>query len=278
MLSTHPSASPASLPRRLLQRAYEYVAMWLGLGVLGLVSLVWTVFAVPLHYLLPKAWSVPLGRATIMLAFRLYLGLLSRIGAIHFDLAELDALRAEGPMIIAPNHPSLLDALMVLSRSPGMACIMKADIVDNAFFGAGARMAGYIRNDAQLSMIKQSVNELKKGSHLLIFPEGTRTTRWPVNTCKGTAALIASRARVPIQTVIIETASPYLSKGWPLFRRPQFPISYRVRLGRRFEPPTKAGQFTADLERYFIDELRDAPHFLPRRTLPADDSTPARNA
>ena len=272
-LFVHPPTSRVRLPRRLLQRVYEYVAMWLGLGVLGTLSLLWTLFAVPLHHLLPKAWSVPLGRATIMRAFRLYLGLLSRIGAIQFDLAELDALRAEGPMIIAPNHPSLLDALMVLSRSPGMACIMKADIVDNAFFGAGARMAGYIRNDAQLSMIKQSVRELKKGSHLLIFPEGTRTTRWPVNTCKGTAALIASRAQVPIQTVIIETSSPYLSKGWPLFRRPQFPISYRVRLGRRFEPPNKAGQFTADLERYFIDELRDAPHFLPRRTLPADDGT-----
>jgi len=140
---------------------------------------------------------------------------------------------------------------------------MKAALVDNVFLGAGARLAGYIRNDAQLSMIKQAVVELRNGSQLLLFPEGTRTTRWPINTCKGTTALIASRAKVPIQTVFIETDSAFLSKDWPLFRRPTMPITYRIRLGRRFDPPEKAGIFSEELERYFIAELRNAPRFLP---------------
>lgn len=255
-------ASLPSLPRRWLHRLYEYLALWFGLGLLGAISLTWTLLAVPLYYVLPKRWAVPLGRWASTTGFRIYLGALSLIGACRFDLSALDSLRDEGPMIVAPNHPCLLDALMVISRLPNMACIMKVDIVDNVFLGAGARLAGYIRNDAQLSMIRQSVAELKSGSQLLIFPEGTRTTRWPVNACKGTAALIASRARVPIQTVFIETDSAYLGKGWPLFRRPPMPITYRIRLGRRFAPPEKAGTFTEDLERYFIDELRDAPHFL----------------
>ena len=261
--STHTFSPRTRWPRRVLHRLYEYSVLWAGLVVLGAASLIWTVFAVPLYYVLPKRRANALGRGVISISFRVYLGFLTLIRAIHFDLAELDALRAEGPMVIAPNHPCLLDALMVLSRLPGIACIMKADIVDNAFFGAGARIAGYIRNDAQLSMIKQSVAELRNGSQLLVFPEGTRTTRWPVNVCKGTTALIASRAQVPIQTVFIETDSAYLSKGWPLFRRPRFPITYRVRLGRRFDPPGKAGAFTEELERYFIDALCEAPRFLP---------------
>jgi 1-acyl-sn-glycerol-3-phosphate acyltransferase len=255
--------SPSSLPRRWLHRLYEYFALWFGLVLLGLISLTWTLLAVPLYYVLPKRWAVPLGRWASTIGFRIYLGALALIGACRFDLSALDSLRDEGPLIVAPNHPCLLDALMVISRLPNMACIMKVDIVDNVFLGAGARLAGYIRNDAQLSMIKQAVAELKRGSQLLIFPEGTRTTRWPVNVCKGTTALIARRARVPIQTVFIETDSGYLGKGWPLFRRPPMPITYRVRLGRRFAPPEKAGTFTEDLERYFIDELRDAAHFLP---------------
>jgi 1-acyl-sn-glycerol-3-phosphate acyltransferase len=252
-----------SLPRRWLHRLYEYFALWFGLGLLGVISLTWSTLSVPLYYVLPKRWTVPLGRWAITTGFRIYLGALSLIGACRFDLSALDSLRAEGPLIIAPNHPCLLDAVMIISRLPNLACIMKVDIVDNAFLGAGARLAGYIRNDAQLSMIKQAVAELKSGSQLLIFPEGTRTTRWPVNACKGTTALIASRARVPIQTVFIETDSAYLGKGWPLFRRPPMPITYRIRLGRRFDPPEKAGTFTEELERYFIDALRDAPHFLP---------------
>ena len=256
----------ASLPGNLLcwlHRLYEYFALWFGLVLLGAISLTWSTLSVPLHYLLPKRWAKPLGRWAITSGFRFYLGALSFIGACRFDLSELDSLRNEGPLIVAPNHPCLLDAVMVISRLPNMACIMKVDIVDNIFLGAGARLAGYIRNDAQLSMIKQSVAELNNGSQLLIFPEGTRTTRWPVNACKGTTALIAGRARVPIQTVFIETDSPYLSKGWPLFKRPSMPITYRIRLGRRFAPPEKAGAFTEELERYFIDELRDAPRFLP---------------
>ncbi|MHB1188128.1 lysophospholipid acyltransferase family protein [Thiobacillus sp.] len=268
--------SRSSLPRRWLHRLYEYGALWFGLGLLGMISLAWTLLAVPLYYILPKHWAVPLGRWASTTGFRIYLGALSLIGACRFDLSALDSLRTEGPLIVAPNHPCLLDALMVISRLPNMACIMKVDIVDNAFLGAGARLAGYIRNDAQLSMIKQSVAELKNGSQLLIFPEGTRTTRWPVNVCKGTAALIASRARVPIQTVFIETDSAYLGKGWPLFRRPPMPITYRIRLGRRFDPPEKAGAFTEELERYFIDELRDAPRFLPPDAPQAAESSAAR--
>ncbi len=104
---------------------------------------------------------------------------------------------------------------------------MKADIVDNIFLGAGARLAGYIRNDTQLNMIRQAVAELASGSHLLLFPEGTRTSRWPINPCTPAAALIARRARAPIQTLFIESGSAYLGKGWPLFvaRRCLSPIA-----------------------------------------------------
>jgi 1-acyl-sn-glycerol-3-phosphate acyltransferase len=261
-----------NLLRRGAHRLYEYAALWFGLGLLGAISLTWSLLSVPLYYLMPKRWAVPLGRWAITTGFRIYLGALELVGAVRFDIRALDALRDQGPLLIAPNHPCLLDAVMVISRMPNIACIMKASIVDNIFMGAGARFAGYIRNDAQLSMIKQSVAELKNGRPLLVFPEGTRTTRWPIGTCKGTTALISARAKAPIQTVFIETDSAYLSKGWPLFRRPAMPITYRIRLGRRFDPPARAAAFTQELETYFIDALRDAPHFLAAETPQAEQS------
>jgi hypothetical protein len=33
------------------------------------------------------------------------------------------------------------------------------------------------------------------------------------------------------------------------------PLQYRVRLGRRFDPPQDVREFTAELERYFTREL-----------------------
>jgi 1-acyl-sn-glycerol-3-phosphate acyltransferase len=273
-MRTRRDAAP-NLLQRGAHRLYEYAALWFGLGLLGAITLSWSLLSVPLYYLMPKRWAVPLGRWAITTGFRIYLGALELVGAVRFDIRALDALRDQGPLLIAPNHPCLLDAVMVISRMPNIACIMKASIVDNIFLGAGARFAGYIRNDAQLSMIKQSVAELKNGRPLLVFPEGTRTTRWPIGPCKGTTALIAARAKAPIQTVFIETDSAYLSKGWPLFRRPQMPITYRIRLGRRFDPPAKAAAFTEELETYFIDALRDAPHFMAADAPQAEQSSQA---
>jgi hypothetical protein len=61
-----------------------------------------------------------------------------------------------------------------------------------------------------------------------------------------------------VQTLVIETDSPFLSKGWPLFKRPTLPIVYRVRLGKRFEPPSDVTAFTAELDQYYRQELEHA--------------------
>jgi hypothetical protein len=62
-----------------------------------------------------------------------------------------------------------------------------------------------------------------------------------------------------VQVLIIETDSPYLSKGWTLFRVPTLPITYRVRLGRRFDPPTDVPAFMDELDREFTTQLAGAP-------------------
>lgn len=244
---------------RALRTAYEYAALYLGLGLLGLGCLAWCLTAAGLYPLLPRREGTRLGRATIMLGFRLYLTILEHIGACRFDLTALDRLRREGAMIVAPNHPCLLDAVMVLSRLPNLACIMKASLIDNIFLGAGARFARYIRNDSLLGMAVLAVEELKSGGQLLVFPEGTRTTDLPVSPFRGVFTVLASRARVPVQTVFIETDSAYLCKGWPLFRKPSLPIHYRVRLGQRFDPPADFQAFTRDLEQYYAAELANSP-------------------
>ncbi|MEN9476361.1 MAG: hypothetical protein RLZZ300_502, partial [Pseudomonadota bacterium] len=96
---------------------------------------------------------------------------------------------------------------------------------------------------------------LHDGARLVIFPEGTRTVNFPLDPCSPSTGLVANRARVPVQTVLIEFSTPYLGKAWPLFRRPQLPLSCRIRLGRRFEPPSNVQAFTAEIEAYFRAEL-----------------------
>jgi 1-acyl-sn-glycerol-3-phosphate acyltransferase len=246
---------PLPVRRRALR---ETVRMHLGYLLLGLMSLVVTLLAFPIRALLPRVMSKRIGRRLVTQMTRRYLSFLVLMGACRFDLSELDGLRDEPAMIIAPNHPCLLDAVMILSRLPGAACIMKAELVNSVFFGAGARLAGYIRNTPLRTMVQLGVDDLGRGSHLLLFPEGTRTTRFPVGPLQGTTGLIAKKAGVPVQTVFIETDSGFLGKGWSLLWTPKMPITYRVRLGKRFDPPRDTAQFVCELEHYFQSELAHA--------------------
>jgi 1-acyl-sn-glycerol-3-phosphate acyltransferase len=187
--------------------------------------------------------------------FRGFLALLRASGLVHIDLVALDQLRRERSIIIAPNHPCMLDAVFVLSRLPQAACIMKAEIWDNFFLGGGARLSGYIRNDAPINLVRQSVDELHAGHQLLVFPEGTRTRQPPINAFKGGFALMAKKSGATVQTVFIETNSAFLCKGWPLLKKPDFPLFYRARLGMRFTAESDVNAFVSKLENYYCQEL-----------------------
>jgi len=245
-------------PPRRFSPLYEVFCLYVGLGALGVLCLGWSLVAAMLYPFMPDASGRRLGRRAITTVFRIYLRILTLLGACRFDISALDELRDQGPMILAPNHPCLLDAVMVIARLPNVACIMKASLLKNVFLGGGARLARYIPNARPLQMVYASCEALADGGQLLIFPEGTRTVRYPVNEMIPSVALIARRAKVPVQTIIIETDSDYLSKGWPLFRRPPMPIRYRIRLGRRFDPPTDATAFGRELEDFFAAELARA--------------------
>jgi 1-acyl-sn-glycerol-3-phosphate acyltransferase len=148
---------------------------------------------------------------------------------------------------------------LILSRHPNLVCVMKAELMNNVFLGAGARLARYVGNDSPRQIVKESVAQLHAGAVLLLFPEGTRTTRAPINPLVGSVGLIAKQANVPVQTLLIETDSPFLSKGWPLFKRPDLPITYRVRLGERFDPPADVAVFTGQLDQFYRQALEGAP-------------------
>ena len=268
------STSPASSTPAVLLAGYDYLVIYLGVVWLGLLCLAWTPIALLLYPLLSKRRGRSIGRYVIMAVFRFYLAGLSASRRFSFDLKALDALRNEPALILAPNHPCLLDAVMVMSRLPNVACVLKAELMNNIFLGAGSRLARYIRNEPVRHMVQLAIGDFDCDSHLLLFPEGTRTTTSPVNPLKGSIALIARRAQVPVQTILIETDSKYLSKGWSLFRKPTMPIHYRVRLGRRFDPPQQTQDFMAELEHYFAHELVQGSAIYPTNTLPTQAERP----
>src|SRR5882757_9315636 len=245
--------------QRLLKTLLEHIATYGMLAFLGVTCLSWSVVALVSYPLLPQRWGTAFGRVGILSGFRLFASVLELSGAYRLDLSALDALRDGPPVLLAPNHPSLIDALFILTSHPNLACVMKKELMSNVFLGSGARLARYIRSGQPRQMIKECIAELERGGLVLLFPEGTRSTRLPVNPLTSSVGVIAKHAQVPVQVLIIETDSPYLSKGWTLFRVPTLPITYRVRLGRRFDPPTDVPTFMDELDHEFTTQLAGAP-------------------
>jgi 1-acyl-sn-glycerol-3-phosphate acyltransferase len=234
--------------------ALEYLAMAMGLGALAFICL-WGLPIAPVFLILPRKWRIPLGRRTIAYSFSAYLWFLRWFCWVRLDCSALDTLSHDRPLILVANHPSLLDAVILLSRLPRATCVMKATLKSNILFGPLARFSGYISNEDPLRLIKQACTELAEGAHLLIFPEGTRTLEFPVNTFGQTAALIAHRSGVPIQTLLISFSTPYLGKRWPVYRKPRLPLRISVKLGHRFDAVTDKEMLTQKLETYYRRHL-----------------------
>ena len=238
-----------------MKALWDYTLLALGIALLALECFVWGVIALVLYPILPARTGRKVGRWAAMWAFRAYLGVMEALGAWRLDLGALDELRDAGPLIIAPNHPCLLDAVLVVSRLPNALCVMKGALVANFLLGPAARLARYVRNDSLRNLITHVSEELRAGGQLLIFPEGTRTKGGAVGPFTEAVGAISRRSGVPVQAVVIEADSRFLGKGWPLAARPDLPLAYRVRLGRRFDPPQDVRAFTIELQRYFAREL-----------------------
>jgi 1-acyl-sn-glycerol-3-phosphate acyltransferase len=194
-----------------------------------------------------------------------------RLGGFEIDFPESARLCGLRGVILAPNHPSLLDAVILLAAAPHTVCIMRAGLINSPFLGGAARLAGYVTNDSGPALIRQGVDKIAAGENLLIFPEGTRTRTEAVNPFKNGFALIAAKTGAPIQTIFIERESPYLSKGVSLFARHRLPFRYRVHLGPlvQAEPGECAKLLAERLEADFRSHLENSgPSIRLARPLP----------
>ena len=263
---------------RFLLRPLAWLALQCMLVLLGAMSLAWNAVALLLYPVLGRQRGRRIGRAAIAHGYALYWRAAQWLGLMQLQADVLDGLRDEPGLIIAANHPSMLDALLLVAHLPRSACLMKASLMRNPFLGPGARLARYIRNDTPRGLIRLAVADLVEGGQLVLFPEGTRTTRWPVNPLRPGCTLISKLAGAPIQTVFIDTDSPYLGKGWPLWKLPPLPIVFSVRLGRRFAPADDPLALLAEIEAPFAAGVRaPRPARHPAQAAhPAPQGKPAR--
>lgn len=234
-------------------RASTLLALLTGLGA---VSLAWNAVALVLYRAMPQEAGTALGRRAISRVYRAMWAACRAAGLLQLDTTAIDVLADEPGLIVVSNHPSVLDALILVARLPRAGCLMKSNLMGNPFLGPGARLARYLPNDTAIGTIRACVRDLRRGGQLVLFPEGTRTTRHPVNPFQPGVTTISKLAKAPIQVVFIDTDSPYLGKGWPIWKMPPFPVRFALRMGPRLEPTRDADAQLTELERVIAQGTR----------------------
>ena len=253
------AAEPGPTPPGALSRPRAGLRLQGLLLLLGVLVLGWSLVSLLLWPLLPAARGRELGRRVLGRGARLFWRLTAASGLLHVQAQVLEALRDERGLIVVANHPSLLDAMVMVAQLPQVACVMKAGVLRNPLLAGPALLARYLSNDAPWTLVQGALAELQRGGQLLVFPEGTRTTAPPVGSFSGGFTMIAKRAQVPIQAVFIDANTPYLAKGWPLWRLPPLPMHFSLRLGPRYAPQDEHEALRQRIEADFAAGVRPAP-------------------
>ena len=251
--------------------------MLVGLSYWVIFGLTLTLVGGVLYRCMPRDAGRRLGQWCLRRLFRFFTGYLRLTDLIRLDDSALASLsgKIDGPLILAPNHLALWDAVFLIANCPRPVCVMKNSILHNPLLGGGARLAGFIPNEPRTRMIREAAAAVRAGEVLILFPEGTRTKADEplVNPLKGGCGIIACQAGAAVRPVFIRSNCHFLEKGWPPWRKPQFPVHVSLDLGEPLTPaPGESPQdFTRRLQEVYEHELA-----RPLRRVPASGEISAR--
>ncbi|HYM47224.1 MAG TPA: lysophospholipid acyltransferase family protein [Burkholderiaceae bacterium] len=203
-------------------------------------------------------------RSVVYHFLRAYVGGMQALQLIDLEVIGLDRPLPPGSLIVA-NHPSLIDALILLGRIKGGVVVAKRSLQISPFTGGGIRGANYIVNADPVGLVDECRARIAAGETLVLFPECTRTAADGVIRLRRGAAQIAVRSGCPMIPLTIEFSEPLLDKQSRWWLAPR--VKPRVRVVRH-EPidPAEfvrghrsvtlvARRLTEHLQAFYVKEL-----------------------
>ncbi|MCL2684003.1 MAG: 1-acyl-sn-glycerol-3-phosphate acyltransferase [Synergistaceae bacterium] len=159
--------------------------------------------------------------------FRIYFFLYHRASIKGLPgLKNFLAGRGGKPVILAANHESYLDPPLIGMLFPNAIRFIAWDgLFRNPIFGTLIRALGAVsvnqeNKNLAASLLRNTMEFIKSGYSVLIFPEGERSPDGKLMPFEGGVALISLKTRIPIVPVWVDTFEAYpISKKIPRPRR-----------------------------------------------------------
>jgi 1-acyl-sn-glycerol-3-phosphate acyltransferase len=177
-------------------------------------------------------------------AFYLYVNPIWRV-----RVTGRDKLPWRGPAVIVANHASLIDILVLFALYRPFKWVSKASVFKVPLVGWNMTLNDYVplvrgSKPSIVKMMEACREHLRRGSPVLIFPEGTRTKTGELQAFKDGAFRLAAEMRCPIVPIAVHGTGDALPKHGLVLRQ-------RMRAAVEVLDPIPAGDLDADA-------LRDA--------------------
>lgn len=150
---------------------------------------------------------------------------LFRLCGIQLEVHGAEHMQPDGAYVIIANHASYMDIPALFASLPKLPQFMaKSELARIPFLGAALRAGRHVlvkrgNHSKARSSLDAAAEHLKTGAAILIFPEGTRSTRDAIGRFKTGAFRLAKLGEVPILPVGISGTRYVLPKHgrviWP---------------------------------------------------------------
>jgi 1-acyl-sn-glycerol-3-phosphate acyltransferase len=182
----------------------------------------------------------------------------------RMTVTGLELLPQTGPVLVVADHDSYWDPIAVgvaARRVRPIHALAKSSLWNNPVVGAFMTRMGHIpieRGVSNEQALARAIEELRGGTCIGIYPEGTRSLGRPIRARSGVGRLAEA---VPEATVVcVRTNGSVDVVRVPT--RPRITVEFYLPAGGQLQPGESAGDFSDRL----LEELRDgAPREIPGR-------------
>lgn len=155
-----------------------------------------------------KSFFYSFCRLILLVLFKLFFG---------FAASGPEKFPARGGFIIASNHRSFLDPIIIAITSRRQVCFIARDtLFQNPFFGLlirGLKAYPIRRGSADRDALHQAVRLVRNGNPVLMFPEGTRSADGSFLNPKAGLGFVIARLGCPVVPVYIYGSYEAFPKG-----------------------------------------------------------------
>lgn len=153
-----------------------------------------------------------------------------------FHIEGIENIPQDRPVVLASNHRSYADpVILTMPMKLPVSYMAKEELFHNKLFGWFIRKLGAFpvtRGAGDMSVIDDSINILRSGRNLVIFPEGTRSKDGKVGKGKTGVAMIAAKSGADVVPcgIVFEGEK----------------LHFRSKLTLKFGKPIKAGELAVE--------------------------------